>query len=692
MKKILLLIFCLLFYSLAFAGLKGGFYDPDTDLSNIPKNLVPLADDTYDIGSSAKKWQDLYLSGDITVNGGDITSSAALNIKPTGDTDDYLTLSTVSNIPTIYGTGAYTRFGDASATANSLDSEDDVLVTGELECGSNLYSGLSQFAQDAGLVDAFDMPVSDVPADNTVEGYNLKVDGNAIMTIYSQADSAGAVDTKRVGINTITPATTLHVIDDNADANHDLVTFDRTTSSPADADSYDIIFNHENDNNQQEDFAQMTVIASDVSDGTEGGALAFSTADGVDGSMDERVRIIANGNVGIGVTNPSQELDLVGDLELEETTSNDTGVIYKGSGYFIHNFHHPTGGGAVPSGENIFIGINAGNFTMGSTATQTYQASYNVGVGASVLIANTIGGSNTGVGRTALFSNTTGEGNVVVGRGGLYSNTTGNYNTALGLDAGKYIADGVTPNLTSDYSFYFGKDTKALADNDQNEIVLGYNCTGLGSNTAVLGNSSIVTTGLRGNVGIGTTAPEGLIEVQGAEATDSKIYIDADDGDDNADTYIIASVAADNTMTITNHTTVLSTLSSAGAYKWNTYGAGALTTDASGNITAVSDQRLKDIKGSFTRGLTAIKNIKPVLYKWNEKSGLETEHTYAGFIAQEIKKVIPEAVGQGKDGYYTLSDRPIIAALVNAVKEQQVMIDRQGKEIDNLKKIINIKK
>jgi hypothetical protein len=55
--------------------------------------------------------------------------------------------------------------------------------------------------------------------------------------------------------------------------NVDLVTFDRTTDSPADDDSYDIIFNHENDNDQQEDFAQIRLIASDVSDGTEGGAI-----------------------------------------------------------------------------------------------------------------------------------------------------------------------------------------------------------------------------------------------------------------------------------------------------------------------------------------------------------------------------------------------------------------------------------
>ena len=44
---------------------------------------------------------------------------------------------------------------------------------------------------------------------------------------------------------------------------------------------------------------------------------------------------------------------------------------------------------------------------------------------------------------------------------------------------------------------------------------------------------------------------------------------------------------------------------------WSSYGAGALTTDASGNITAVSDERLKDIQGKFNRGLAEILTLEP---------------------------------------------------------------------------------
>ena len=58
----------------------------------------------------------------------------------------------------------------------------------------------------------------------------------------------------------------------------------------------------------------------------------------------------------------------------------------------------------------------------------------------------------------------------------------------------------------------------------------------------------------------------------------------------------------------------------------------------------------------------------PITFQWNAQSGLEQEGYYSGFSAQNVQGVIPEAVGQDQKGYLTLSDRPIIAAMVNAIK------------------------
>ena len=57
------------------------------------------------------------------------------------------------------------------------------------------------------------------------------------------------------------------------------------------------------------------------------------------------------------------------------------------------------------------------------------------------------------------------------------------------------------------------------------------------------------------------------------------------------------------------------------------------------------------------------------MYKWNKSSGLETEHFYPGFGANEVFGVMPEPTGLNPDGYRTLQDRGIVGALVNAVKE-----------------------
>ena len=63
-----------------------------------------------------------------------------------------------------------------------------------------------------------------------------------------------------------------------------------------------------------------------------------------------------------------------------------------------------------------------------------------------------------------------------------------------------------------------------------------------------------------------------------------------------------------------------------------------------------------------------------------------------GFIAQEAISVIPEVV-EGAEGHYSMTYSPITALLVEAMKEQQsiideqkALIDRQQSELEELKK------
>jgi len=103
--------------------------------------------------------------------------------------------------------------------------------------------------------------------------------------------------------------------------------------------------------------------------------------------------------------------------------------------------------------------------------------------------------------------------------------------------------------------------------------------------------------------------------------------------------------------------------------------------DATGVLSVSSDERLKNIVSSFDKGLDEILKLKPINYNWNNLSGLEQENIYSGFSAQNVKSVIPEAVGEDSRGFLTLSDRPIIAALVNSVNELKFKNDESIKEL-----------
>jgi len=265
-------------------------------------------------------------------------------------------------------------------------------------------------------------------------------------------------------------------------------------------------------------------------------SMIFNTIN-ASGSFTESMRIQGS-NVGIGTDSPSAKLDIYqGNLDLDNTTNaNQYGIITRDGVRFIHNFNYGDNGTVTTVGYNTFVGEEAGNLTMGSTATQVYHASYNTAVGRRALYSNTTGYQNAALGYASLYFNTTGSYNAALGHASLYNNTTGYYNTALGsyslyfnttgsyntalgyaslysnttgyrntalgYYAGRYIADGSTANETSNTSVYLGHDTRALADGDANEIVIGYNAIGNGSNSVTLGNSSIIKTVLRGETSI----------------------------------------------------------------------------------------------------------------------------------------------------------------------------------------------
>lgn len=155
-------------------------------------------------------------------------------------------------------------------------------------------------------------------------------------------------------------------------------------------------------------------------------------------------------------------------------------------------------------------------------------------------------------------------------------------------------------------------------------------------------------------------------------------------------------------------------VSNAAPVRFSAYTSGAATFDSAGNITSVSDARLKNITGTFTKGLAEIVKLTPKLYTWKPETGLVTDDINATLIAQDLiaaglseavatYRTVPvmeddvqsaEDIAAGKpvtqhakldangkavtkrvDANYSVSDRAVIAALVNAVKELKAEID-----------------
>jgi len=202
------------------------------------------------------------------------------------------------------------------------------------------------------------------------------------------------------------------------------------------------------------------------------------------------------GNVGIGTTAPAQTLDIAGSLALPATINSTKGVIYKGTSPFIHNFAL-TG----TSGNNTFVGINSGNFTMtGSTGT---QGSYNTGVGVGTLSSNTTGSNNTANGNAALLYNTTGSNNTANGIDALWQNITGSNNIANGASTLQLNTTG-NNNVANGFAALLNNVTGS------NNIANGYDAllnNVTGSNNTGIGRNSLLNTGSNqtaGSFNIGT--------------------------------------------------------------------------------------------------------------------------------------------------------------------------------------------
>ena len=89
----------------------------------------------------------------------------------------------------------------------------------------------------------------------------------------------------------------------------------------------------------------------------------------------------------------------------------------------------------------------------------------------------------------------------------------------------------------------------------------------------------------------------------------------------------------------------------------------------SGNVTAYSDERLKENIKPIESSVDKVKQLRGVTYDWKE-----TGEASVGVIAQEVEAVFPELVVENEE-YKSVDYGKLTSVLIEAIKEQQAQID-----------------
>ncbi len=124
-----------------------------------------------------------------------------------------------------------------------------------------------------------------------------------------------------------------------------------------------------------------------------------------------------------------------------------------------------------------------------------------------------------------------------------------------------------------------------------------------------------------------------------------------------------------------------------------------------GSWATVSDARLKRDIRDFEDGLDAVLKLNPVWYRYSEASPFADEREYVGVVAQDVREVAPymveekalqQVVREDEQGnevildpgerYLTYDPSALVYLLVNAVQQQQAMLEEQRGRIEALER------
>lgn len=269
--------------------------------------------------------------------------------------------------------------------------------------------------------------------------------------------------------------------------------------------------------------------------------------------------------------------------------------------------------------------------------------------------------------------------------------------------------------LCSSYPYTLTNGTTA----DAVQVMANFNCAALTSGSAISDLTFTGTTVLPGNgritsvgkVGIGTSSPNAPLDIYANSASVPLIALSRYNSaatvafqaslDPGNNTFLTTTNADLNVVTNWNGGAPLSTmyLTSIGRVGVGTTSP-SYTLHVNGSVAGtsaynnLSDARLKKNIVPLGGGLVLVDQLQPVQFDWREPSErqvgkglvLPTGSRQIGFIAQDLRTVLPEAVStaKGKDAVMSVAESKIVPVLVSAVKELKAENDSQAVEIAKL--------
>ena len=416
--------------------------------------------------------------------------------------------------------------------------------------------------------------------------------------------------------------------------------------------------------------------------------------------------------------------DQDGDTSIEvERTADEDKIHFKVGGHTLHSIIRTANGRGrleVSDGlSNTFMGEFAGqsNTGFGNTFIGAGAGKDNTSGGANTFIGgsggdNTTGSLNTFLGNSAGARTTTGSQNNFFGQEAGFFNNFGHSNNYMGYRAGKnsngsnnvMIGDSAGVRVNGNGNVFIGKQAGSHGG-DVNETRNNrlYIQNSLSTSPLIYGefdNQLLVT---YGQLSVGTSVPGTqdftIFDQDGTGGAFIRMFTNsADQNDvllgfnDSNNGFLIRTVSNHDIKFQTNGASTRMVVKNDGdvgigtqnpSHKLHVNGV-ARSTQSTWETS--SDKRVKKNIQDIGSAGAIISKIRPVTFEWKDEykdsqEGLDSFNY--GFIAQEIEKVIPEAVSiqteqvgdETIEDFRTLNVGPVLPILVKAVKEQQEEIE-----------------